>query len=294
MPELITMTDPQESQPSSSTLPLPRHGESPTADVSRWLTRLGEVVAPSRETADGAAPVIVTAPPSLVRGRGRTLAQARDHLRRWWGLARLRLGSRCDALAKRGLDILVSGTLLLLGAPLLLLIAALVKFQDGGRVLFWQERVGRLGRRFCCPKFRSMVVNAERLRAQLEASNDHGSSVTFKMRRDPRITPIGRILRRLSLDELPQLWSILCGDMSLVGPRPPIPSEVERYSVRDRRRLEAVPGLTCIWQVSGRGELPFERQVELDIEYIERRGLGLDLWLLARTVPAVLGGRGAY
>jgi len=118
--------------------------------------------------------------------------------------------------------------------------------------------------------------------------------VTFKMKTDPRITPVGRFIRRFSIDELPQLWCVLRGDMTLVGPRPPIPSEVARYGLKDRYRLSVKPGLTCIWQVSGRSEIPFEQQVELDIEYIQRQSIAADVKLLARTVPAVVRGRGAY
>ena len=170
----------------------------------------------------------------------------------------------------------------------------MIKWHDGGPVLFWQTRVGQRGRPFPFPKFRSMVPRAEQLKGQLQAHNDHGDSITFKMRQDPRTTPIGRFLRRFSLDELPQLWCVLIGQMSLVGPRPPVPSEVARYRPEHRRRLEAKPGLTCIWQVSGRGDLSFDQQVRLDVEYIERRSIWLDLWLLLCTVPAVLSGRGAY
>jgi lipopolysaccharide/colanic/teichoic acid biosynthesis glycosyltransferase len=118
--------------------------------------------------------------------------------------------------------------------------------------------------------------------------------VTFKMKRDPRITWIGRIISKLSIDETPQLWNVFNGHMTLVGPRPPLPSEVEKYTLHDRRRLDVKPGLTCIWQVSGRGDIPFQEQVELDIEYIESQSLWLDLKLLVKTVPAVLLGRGAY
>ena len=127
-----------------------------------------------------------------------------------------------------------------------------------------------------------------------DKENDHDESITFKMKRDPRVTWIGRIIRKLSLDELPQLWCVLKGEMSLVGPRPPVPSEVAQYTLADRRRLEAVPGLTCIWQVSGRGDIPFDQQVQLDVQYIESQSLWLDIKLLFRTVPAVLFGRGAY
>ena len=137
-------------------------------------------------------------------------------------------------------------------------------------------------------------MDAEARKAALLARNDHGASVTFKMKRDPRVTRVGAVLRRTSLDELPQLWSVLRGDMSLVGPRPPVPSEVARYTPADRRRLDVRPGLTCLWQVSGRGDIPFPEQVELDAEYIESRGFWTDLRLLLRTIPAVVLGRGAY
>jgi lipopolysaccharide/colanic/teichoic acid biosynthesis glycosyltransferase len=183
---------------------------------------------------------------------------------------------------------------LVAGLPLFAFVALLIKLTDGGPVLFWQTRVGRWGREFAFPKFRSMVVHAESLKAALMHQNDHKVGVTFKMRKDPRVTWIGRILRKLSIDELPQLWCVLKGDMSLVGPRPPIPQEVARYTLAERKRLDAVPGLTCIWQVSGRGNLPFPRQVELDVQYIQQQSLSLDLQLLWRTIPAVLSGKGAY
>ena len=196
---------------------------------------------------------------------------------------------------KRALDLVVAAELLVLLAPLFLAVAVAIKLTDGGPVLFWQTRVGRHGRLLRFPKFRSMRVDAEAVKAQLAAANQHGASgVTFKMKRDPRITSIGRLIRKLSIDELPQLWLVLTGDMSLVGPRPPVPSEVERYTVADRRRLDVKPGLTCTWQVSGRSDIPFDRQVELDVEYIQSRSVLVDIGLLARTVPAVLLGRGAY
>ena len=199
-----------------------------------------------------------------------------------------------ERLCKRGIDILAASIGLALLSPLLLFVAVLIKLCDGGPVLFWQTRIGHRGKSFAFPKFRSMVVDAPQLKADLIGNNDHGKSVTFKMKNDPRVTSVGAIIRRLSIDELPQLWCVLTGKMTLVGPRPPVPGEVDRYSISDRRRLEAIPGLTCIWQVSGRGEIPFESQVELDVEYIQRRTLLLDFTLLLRTVPAVVTGRGAY
>jgi lipopolysaccharide/colanic/teichoic acid biosynthesis glycosyltransferase len=195
---------------------------------------------------------------------------------------------------RRGLDIAVAGCALVVLAPLMGLVALLIWATDGGPALYWQTRVGRYGETFRFPKFRSMVVDAEARQPSLSAANVHGAGITFKLRADPRVTWIGRIIRKTSIDELPQLWSVLRGDMALVGPRPALPREVARYTVADRRRLEATPGITCIWQISGRSNLPFPRQLAMDLEYIERQSLGLDLKLLLKTVPAVLGGRGAY
>ena len=199
-------------------------------------------------------------------------------------------GAKC---LKRFLDVTVTAALLIALAPLFAVVALAIKL-SGGSVLFWQTRVGLWGREFPFPKFRSMVPNAEELKARMQELNQHGTSVTFKMRNDPRVTWIGRIIRRLSIDELPQLWCVLRGDMSLVGPRPPLPGEVAQYTLRDRRRLDVKPGLTCIWQVSGRGDIAFAEQAELDVRYIESQSLWLDLVLLVRTVPAVLLGKGAY
>lgn len=199
-------------------------------------------------------------------------------------------GAKC---LKRLIDIVVTLALLTALAPLFAAIGLAIKL-SGGSVLFWQTRVGLWGREFPFPKFRSMVPNAEALKENLQGLNQHGTSVTFKMKNDPRVTWIGRILRRWSLDELPQLWCVLRGDMSLVGPRPPVPTEVAKYTLRDRRRLDVKPGLTCIWQVSGRGDIPFAEQAELDIRYINSQSLLMDIRLLAQTVPAVLLGKGAY
>jgi len=194
---------------------------------------------------------------------------------------------------KRGIDIVVAAAALIALAPLFAVLTVIIK-SDGGPAFFWQTRIGRHGRTMRFPKFRSMVVDAEAKKATLLAANDHGDSLTFKMKNDPRITPIGRFIRRLSIDEMPQLWLVFTGDLSLVGPRPPVPSEVDRYSIDDRRRLDVTPGLTCIWQVSGRSTIPFEQQVQLDVAYIESQSLWLDLVLLVRTIPAVLSGRGAF
>ena len=195
---------------------------------------------------------------------------------------------------KRGLDIVISLTALVFTSPLLLGVAIAIKLTDGGTILFWQKRVGKWGREFWFPKFRSMIVNAEAVRDDLLKQSHHQDSITFKMRYDPRVTWIGRIIRKYSIDELPQLLNVLKGEMSIVGPRPPLPSEVAKYTLRDRRRLDVKPGLTCTWQVGGRGDIPFSEQVKLDAEYVESQSLWLDIKILLKTVPAVLTGRGAY
>ena len=198
------------------------------------------------------------------------------------------------ALLKRTIDVTVSLLLLLSLFPLFLIVGLCIKLTDGGPVFFVQKRVGRWGQEFAFPKFRSMVVNAEKRKDDLLKQSDLGDSITFKMKKDPRVTWIGRLIRKFSIDELPQLWCVLKGDMSLVGPRPPVPREVALYTLADRRRLDAVPGLTCIWQVSGRSDIPFDRQVELDVQYIESQSLTLDILLLFKTIPAVLFGKGSY
>ena len=199
-----------------------------------------------------------------------------------------------DALVRRSWDLTAAACGLLLLAPLWLALALAIKLQDGGPVLYWQQRIGYRGRLFAFPKFRSMRVDADQILQQMIAANQHADPRTFKLRDDPRITPVGRWMRRFSLDEVPQLWCVLRGDMTLVGPRPPLPREVVLYGLDARQRLEAMPGLTCIWQISGRSEIAFPEQLQMDLDYIRRRSLGLDLHLLARTIPAVLFGRGAY
>ena len=238
-------------------------------------------------------PVAVRLRPALAALAGPSPGLLR-RARVWRFRAGRSLAPAAGRLAKRATDVVGAALLLTALSPLLGVVALLIKLNDGGPVLFWQKRVGRWGREFAFPKFRSMVVDAEKLKDQLLHLNDHGDGVTFKMKRDPRVTWIGRIIRKLSIDELPQLWCVLRGEMSLVGPRPPVPREVGLYSLDDRRRLDVVPGLTCIWQVSGRGAIPFPRQVELDVEYIHNRSLGLDFKLLFLTIPAVLTGKGAY
>lgn len=157
-----------------------------------------------------------------------------------------------------------------------------------------QERVGLNGMPFIMWKFRSMSCDAEAQKARLQQDNEMEKGVLFKIRKDPRITRVGAVIRKTSIDELPQLFNVIKGDMSLVGPRPPLPSEVSEYSRADRLRLAVVPGITCLWQISGRSDIPFEQQVKLDIQYIEQQSVFFDLLVLIRTIPAVLKARGAY
>jgi len=196
------------------------------------------------------------------------------------------------AAAKRAMDVAVSVALLALFAPIMLISALLVKLTSKGPVLFRQVRVGRGGRLFWCYKFRSMFTDAEERKLELLHLNEMSGPV-FKIKDDPRITPIGRFIRKFSIDEMPQLFNILKGDMTLVGPRPPLPSEVSQYSQYQRGRLAVVPGLTCIWQVSGRNQISFERWVELDLLYIETMSFWTDVKILAQTIPAVLRADGA-
>ena len=193
---------------------------------------------------------------------------------------------------KRFFDIAASAAALAALSPLLLAAAALVKLTSRGPILFRQERVGLHGRTFHMLKFRSMVANAEQLKALLAAKNEQSGPV-FKMKRDPRVTAVGRFMRKHSIDELPQLVNVLRGDMSIVGPRPPVLTEVASYEAWQRRRLSVRPGLTCVWQVSGRNEISFQDWMLLDMRYIDHWTLAGDFGLIWRTVPVVLTGRGA-
>jgi len=200
---------------------------------------------------------------------------------------------RVQVALKRSLDVACALALLALLSPLMLLVGLLIRLGSPGSALFRQRRVGLNGRPFEMLKFRSMVDNAESLRELLGELNERQGGPVFKMRRDSRVTRIGRFIRRYSIDELPQLFNVLRGEMSMVGPRPPIPSEVERYESWQLRRLSVPPGLTCSWQVTpDRCEIEFAEWVRLDLKYIDGWNLGRDLILIARTIPAVLTGRG--
>lgn len=196
------------------------------------------------------------------------------------------------AAFKRGIDIAGSLLLLIALSPIWLVAALLVRATSSGPVLFKQTRLGRGGQPFTCLKFRSMVEDAEDRKGTLLHLNEVGGPV-FKMRSDPRVTPVGRWLRKLSIDELPQLWNVLRGEMSLVGPRPSLPNEVAQFSSEQRLRLAVRPGITGLWQVSGRSHLSFEQWMMLDLEYIERRSVLFDTKILLRTIPAVALQRGA-
>lgn len=196
---------------------------------------------------------------------------------------------------RRGVDVTIAGTMLLALAPLLLVTALAIVLGSRGPVLFRQTRVGARGVPFSMLKLRTMYTGADAQKALLErAVTEARSGVRFKLRRDPRVTRVGRILRKLSIDELPQLWNVLRGDLTLIGPRPALPREVALYDARALRRLEVRAGLTCHWQVQGRSDIPFDQQVELDLEYVDRTPWKEEVVILLRTVPAVVTGRGAY
>jgi exopolysaccharide biosynthesis polyprenyl glycosylphosphotransferase len=194
---------------------------------------------------------------------------------------------------KRVFDFVVAVIALIFVSPLMAGVALLVKLDSPGPVFFKQTRVGKWGKTFPCYKFRSMYIDAEERKAELMALNE-ADGVVFKMKNDPRVTRVGSVIRKLSIDELPQLFNVIKGEMSLVGPRPPVPSEVSQYEFDQIRRLESIPGITGLQQVSGRSNLDFKRWVELDLEYIAEQSLMKDIEILLKTIPAVLFSRGAY
>jgi lipopolysaccharide/colanic/teichoic acid biosynthesis glycosyltransferase len=231
----------------------------------------------------GAAEAIGERVPDLTVVEGAARSDRRGLLwASWWQL-----------LGKRSLDVAGSLVLLLLLLPVLLVTAAAIKVSSRGPVLYVHKRIGRGGKPFRMLKFRSMRVQAHEDREDILHLNQAAGPV-FKIREDPRITKVGHLIRKLSIDELPQLVNVLLGDMSLVGPRPPLPEEYATYGARERRRMAVTPGLTCIWQVSGRSDVDFDTWVEMDLDYIESWNLRRDLKILLATVPAVVSGRGAY
>ncbi|MGE3960045.1 MAG: sugar transferase [Dehalococcoidia bacterium] len=194
---------------------------------------------------------------------------------------------------KRAMDVVLAGGALVALAPMFALVAVLVRLDSSGPAIFRQRRVGRAGREFTCFKFRSMYVDAEERLALLQHLNEARGHV-FKIRDDPRRTRVGKVLRKTSVDELPQFWNVLRGDMTLVGPRPPLVSEVERYEARARRRLRGTPGITGPWQVSARERHDFEEMLELDLDYLDSISFARDCRILLATIPAVLGARGSH
>jgi len=222
--------------------------------------------------------------------RAKLMAKKRARLRKgMW-----KLHNVCGRMTKRGMDVCGSLAAIILLMPLFLVVAVWLKLDSPGPLIYRQVRIGLHGRPFYFYKFRSMYIDSDARRAALEKANESKDGVIFKMKNDPRITRCGRFIRKYSIDEVPQFFNVLLGDMSLVGPRPPLPSEVAQYSLDDRKRLEILPGITCIWQISGRSDIPFREQVVLDKEYIRGQGFWKDVLILFKTIPAVLAGKGAY
>jgi exopolysaccharide biosynthesis polyprenyl glycosylphosphotransferase len=203
------------------------------------------------------------------------------------------LGIKTHQGIKRVFDLVVSVVALILLSPIFLLTALLIKLDSPGPVFFKQTRVGKWGRLFGVYKFRSMYIDAEKRKQDLMKLNEADGPV-FKMKQDPRVTRVGRVIRKISIDELPQLINILKGEMTLVGPRPPLPKEVDKYKYSQRKRLDVVQGITGLQQVSGRSDLNFEQWVAYDIEYIEKQSFWFDIKILLKAIPAVLTGKGAY
>ena len=207
---------------------------------------------------------------------------------------------RSRTVIKRAFDLFAAVILLVLSSPIFLILAVFIR-RDGGPIFFKQIRIGLLGKEFRMYKFRSMRIDAEAQLEALLAKNEKGEGITFKMENDPRVTAVGRFIRRCSLDELPQLMNVIKGEMSLVGPRPPVPREVALYTQKDRWRLYIKPGITCLWQVGeregnlleigNRNEIDFAEQVGLDVRYIENRSIWRDFWILIKTIPALLFGK---
>ena len=254
-----------------------------------WVWRL--IIQPT----DKAKRYLIGNPAFLIRAwndsrRSKCTQNLSIRLRRKFWRIRPYLG----AYLKRSVDIGAASFALILLSPLLMITALLIKRQSPGAIIFRQIRVGKHGRQFSMYKFRSMFIDAEARLAELKQDNESKDGVIFKLKHDPRITSVGRFIRKLSIDELPQLVNVLNGSMSLVGPRPALPSEVAQYDSPQTYRLQCKPGITCIWQVSGRSDIPFHQQVEMDVDYIQRKSIFTDITILLKTVPAVLLARGAY
>jgi lipopolysaccharide/colanic/teichoic acid biosynthesis glycosyltransferase len=233
------------------------------------------------------SPVI---PPAIDGARGRAQATW-SRLR---STVRLDLARRGGPALRRAVDAVAASAGLLALAPLLVSAVVAVRLSSPGPIFYGQSRVGKDGRPLRIYKFRTMFVDADARLESLRAQNESEGDITFKIKADPRITRVGRVLRKYSIDELPQLWNVVQGSMTIFGPRPPVPSEVAKYGPRQRRRLEVTPGLTCHWQVEGRSDLSFDQQVSLDLAYIDKSTARDDVSILLKTIPAVVTGKGAY
>jgi lipopolysaccharide/colanic/teichoic acid biosynthesis glycosyltransferase len=217
----------------------------------------------------------------------------RIDLRSFWQRMSWQIFLNHKQTVKRLLDVILSAVALIVLAPVFLIIGLLIMLEDHGPVFFCQKRVGKDGREFKMYKFRSMCLDAESRLGALLLENQHKDGVTFKIKNDPRLTRVGKWLRISSLDEFPQFYNVLIANMSLVGPRPSLPDEVKLYSMAQRYRLTVKPGLTCYWQIGGRSEIDFLAQMKLDVRYIETQSFWVDMNILAKTIPAVLFGKGA-
>jgi exopolysaccharide biosynthesis polyprenyl glycosylphosphotransferase len=263
-------------------IPSTRFGNRKKSDLLKeWQLAEGDESADVRRVA-AMVEHIATAPSSLT-------ASWRVHFL----VLRWSLRNRLLQYSKRVFDLLLAALLLPVAVPFMILTAIAIKLDSPGPILFRQERVGKWGQTFKCFKFRSMYVDADARKNELMHLNE-ADGVVFKMKKDPRVTRVGRVIRKLSVDELPQIFNVVQGNMSLVGPRPPVPIEVVQYEFDHFRRLNAIPGITGLQQVKGRSDISFERWVELDMQYIEEQSLRKDLWILLMTIPAVISGRGAY
>lgn len=309
-----------ETRPSAGEATTGRPDWSASIEHPARETDLVDTTSESGATRTAPLPLVVApshARPRPLNGNGHpgvtTPGYANGHARPRNGSHGARSGARASAAApaqvlpfetprqaglylrfgKRALDLAGSAIALVLSLPVVAVLAALIKLESRGPVFYKSVRIGRGGRPFVFYKLRSMVKDADRKRPHLEHMNECDGPV-FKIERDPRVTRIGRFLRSTSLDELPQFYNVLIGDMSLVGPRPPIPGEVAQYEPWQLRRLDVRPGITCLWQISGRSRIGFQEWMRLDLEYIRHQSLSLDLKILVRTLPAVLSREGAY
>jgi lipopolysaccharide/colanic/teichoic acid biosynthesis glycosyltransferase len=243
----------------------------------------------SEAVTTGLSTIPAPGPGGLPSGGGRRLRRTLLHLRLF--------AADIGPLGRRAVDVAVAGAALVTLSPVFIATAVAIRATSPGPVFYRQERFGRHAETFSMLKFRTMFVDADERKAELEKQLGEqavSGGVRFKMKSDPRITPVGGVLRRFSIDELPQLWNVVRGDMTLVGPRPPVRREVENYTPLHLRRLEVTQGLTCLWQVGGRSDLSFDEQVELDLEYIDRTRVKDELKIVAKTIPAVVSGKGAY